>query len=188
MASRPTSRPVEAVRPSFRTLRELRDRHLPGGLLSMGMSHDFEVAIEEGADLVRIGSQIFFHPSPASEGAPSMIVKVRVIPNAMENEVVSRIGSVSPCEGRRSGGWTRRPMPRSRITSRSSSRFPESAVSILRGANGREKDRGDRRQDRGAAQAGDGVDPVRPLHTASARANEIRSRLPSSYFQGAANQ
>jgi len=65
----PDVEPLEAVRPSFRKLRELRDRHLPGGLLSMGMSHDFEIAIEEGADLVRIGSQIFSQPSPASMGA-----------------------------------------------------------------------------------------------------------------------
>ncbi len=71
MGIAPDVEPIEAVRPSFRTLRELRDRHLPEGLLSMGMSHDFEIAIEEGADLVRIGSQIFFHPSPASEGAPA---------------------------------------------------------------------------------------------------------------------
>ncbi|MEK7388172.1 MAG: YggS family pyridoxal phosphate-dependent enzyme [Elusimicrobiota bacterium] len=63
--------PVEAVRPSFRLLRELRDRHLPGGKLSMGMSRDFEIAIEEGADLVRIGSQIFSHPSPATMEAPA---------------------------------------------------------------------------------------------------------------------
>ena len=71
MGIAPDVQPLEAVRPSFRTLRELRDRHLPGGLLSMGMSQDFEIAIEEGADLVRIGSQIFFQPSPASMGAPA---------------------------------------------------------------------------------------------------------------------
>lgn len=69
MGIAPDVEPVEAVRPSFRTLRELRDRHLPGGKLSMGMSNDFEIAIEEGADQVRIGTQIFFQPSPASEGA-----------------------------------------------------------------------------------------------------------------------
>lgn len=57
---------ADEARPAFRALRELRDRHLPGGLLSMGMSRDFEVAIEEGADLVRIGSLIFPQPSPAS--------------------------------------------------------------------------------------------------------------------------
>jgi len=54
----------ERVRPHFARLRELRDelaerlgRPLPG--LSMGMSHDFPVAIEEGATLVRVGSSIF---------------------------------------------------------------------------------------------------------------------------------
>jgi len=71
MGIAPDAEPVEAVRPSFRALRELRDRHLPGGLLSMGMSRDFEIAVEEGADLVRIGSQIFSQPSPASLEAPA---------------------------------------------------------------------------------------------------------------------
>jgi PLP dependent protein len=49
----------EATRPYFRRLRELRDEHIPGGQLSMGMSHDFEVAIEEGATIVRVGTAIF---------------------------------------------------------------------------------------------------------------------------------
>ena len=54
----------EGARPVFRALRQLRDRpqHALGVerlQLSMGMSHDFTVAIEEGADLVRIGSAIF---------------------------------------------------------------------------------------------------------------------------------
>ena len=54
----------EAVRPWFRRLRELRDRArtenlLLGDVLSMGMSHDFEVAIEEGATVVRVGTAIF---------------------------------------------------------------------------------------------------------------------------------
>jgi uncharacterized pyridoxal phosphate-containing UPF0001 family protein len=56
----------EATRPYFRRLRELRDRlqaegyFLDGrGELSMGMSHDFEVAIEEGATMVRVGTAIF---------------------------------------------------------------------------------------------------------------------------------
>ena len=52
----------EKTRRHFIALREFRDRlastvPLPG--LSMGMSHDFEVAIEEGATIVRVGSQIF---------------------------------------------------------------------------------------------------------------------------------
>jgi pyridoxal phosphate enzyme (YggS family) len=54
----------EALRPYFRRLRELRDKALAkdlllGGELSMGMSHDFEVAIEEGATLVRVGTALF---------------------------------------------------------------------------------------------------------------------------------
>ncbi len=53
---------AEATRPYFAKLRELRDRlggpkRLPH--LSMGMSHDFEVAIREGATLVRVGTAIF---------------------------------------------------------------------------------------------------------------------------------
>ena len=48
----------ELVRPYFRKLRELAERfRLPD--LSMGMSHDFEVAIEEGATMVRIGTALF---------------------------------------------------------------------------------------------------------------------------------
>ena len=56
----------QAVRPYFRRLRELAGEMealgLPGVTmreLSMGMSHDFAVAIEEGATLVRIGTAIF---------------------------------------------------------------------------------------------------------------------------------
>lgn len=49
----------EKARPFFARLRELRERLLPGGKLSMGMSHDFEVAIEEGATHVRVGTAIF---------------------------------------------------------------------------------------------------------------------------------
>jgi pyridoxal phosphate enzyme (YggS family) len=54
----------ERVRPFFRRLRDLRDRALARGLLlgsdlSMGMSHDLEVAVEEGATLVRVGTALF---------------------------------------------------------------------------------------------------------------------------------
>lgn len=49
----------ELIRPYFRRLRALRDRFVPGGALSMGMSHDFAVAIAEGATHVRIGTAIF---------------------------------------------------------------------------------------------------------------------------------
>jgi pyridoxal phosphate enzyme (YggS family) len=56
----------EEVRPYFRRLRELADGIGKLGIagvemeeLSMGMSHDFEVAVEEGATLVRVGTAIF---------------------------------------------------------------------------------------------------------------------------------
>lgn len=49
----------EATRPYFKHLRDIRDRLLPGRELSMGMSNDFEVAIEEGATMVRVGTAIF---------------------------------------------------------------------------------------------------------------------------------
>jgi len=56
----------EDARPFFRTLAQLRDELGKQGLfetvrgeLSMGMTHDFEVAIEEGATMVRIGTAIF---------------------------------------------------------------------------------------------------------------------------------
>ena len=56
----------EKVRPYFTALRNLRDRLEQQGLLnvglnelSMGMTGDFEVAIQEGATLVRIGTAIF---------------------------------------------------------------------------------------------------------------------------------
>jgi uncharacterized pyridoxal phosphate-containing UPF0001 family protein len=56
----------EESRPFFRQVREVRERLRDRGVdasrlteLSMGMSHDFEVAIEEGATLVRIGTAIF---------------------------------------------------------------------------------------------------------------------------------
>ncbi len=50
----------ETVRPQFALLRQLRDRHLsPAHELSMGMSHDLEAAIAEGATMVRVGTAIF---------------------------------------------------------------------------------------------------------------------------------
>jgi pyridoxal phosphate enzyme (YggS family) len=63
MAIPPLLPDPEAVRPYFRRLRMLRDKlrsvNFPLAELSMGMTHDFEVAIEEGATLVRIGTGIF---------------------------------------------------------------------------------------------------------------------------------
>jgi hypothetical protein len=60
-----TEDPAEA-RPYFQKLREIRDqiasRNPPGvrmDMLSMGMSHDFEIAVEEGSTCVRVGTAIF---------------------------------------------------------------------------------------------------------------------------------
>jgi len=65
----------EDSRSWFRELRNLRDRLVADGFpeahlhnLSMGMSHDFEVAIEEGATMVRVGSAIFGTRPPAVPG------------------------------------------------------------------------------------------------------------------------
>lgn len=60
----PYLREAEQLRPYFRRLRELREElktklGLPLPVLSMGMSHDFEVAIEEGATEVRVGTALF---------------------------------------------------------------------------------------------------------------------------------
>lgn len=58
MTMPPWSEDAELARPYFRRLRELADRHrLPA--LSMGMSHDLEVAIEEGSTMVRVGTALF---------------------------------------------------------------------------------------------------------------------------------
>ena len=55
---------AETVRPVFRTLREIRDEacargYLEGRELSMGMSGDFEIAVQEGATMVRIGRILY---------------------------------------------------------------------------------------------------------------------------------
>jgi pyridoxal phosphate enzyme (YggS family) len=61
----PYLRDAEAVRPYFRRLRELRDQYAQGHpklkleTLSMGMTHDYAVAIEEGATEVRLGTALF---------------------------------------------------------------------------------------------------------------------------------
>ena len=58
MTMPPWNADPERARPYFRQLRELAERHGIGSL-SMGMSHDLEVAIEEGATHLRIGTAIF---------------------------------------------------------------------------------------------------------------------------------
>jgi pyridoxal phosphate enzyme (YggS family) len=64
----------EDSRPWFKRLRDCRDRFIADGTpadrlreLSMGMSHDFEVAIEEGATMVRVGTAIFGRRTPPAE-------------------------------------------------------------------------------------------------------------------------
>jgi PLP dependent protein len=66
MAIPPFTENPEDARPYFRQLRALRDKiaaqNLPAirmDVLSIGMSHDFEVAIEEGSTCVRVGTVIF---------------------------------------------------------------------------------------------------------------------------------
>ena len=67
----------ERVRPYFRRLYDLRNDLLGKGFdsrmlhhLSMGMSHDFEVAVQEGATIVRVGSAIFGTRSPKKNNVP----------------------------------------------------------------------------------------------------------------------
>jgi pyridoxal phosphate enzyme (YggS family) len=62
----PYAEDPEQARPWFRQLREIRDQLVRAGVpperlreLSMGMSHDFHVAVEEGATIVRVGTAIF---------------------------------------------------------------------------------------------------------------------------------
>ena len=64
----------EDARPWFAGLRDVRDSLIAGGIpssalaeLSMGMSHDFEVAIGEGATMIRVGTAIFGGRPPAAQ-------------------------------------------------------------------------------------------------------------------------
>ena len=74
MAIPPYAESPESARPFFHMLVRLREqigaRRLPAvamETLSMGMSHDFEVAIEEGSTCVRIGTAIFGERSKSGE-------------------------------------------------------------------------------------------------------------------------
>ena len=95
----------EGARPYFRMLRDLRDqiaaRNLPGihmDVLSMGMSHDFEVAIEEGSTCVRVGTAIFGTRTkarrmiPVSESAQGVTFAVKVHPRARKNAITGTMG------------------------------------------------------------------------------------------------
>ena len=68
----PFAEDAEASRPYFRRLRELRDSLNELGLrnvaldeLSMGMTHDYRVAVAEGSTLVRVGTALFGPRSPS---------------------------------------------------------------------------------------------------------------------------
>jgi hypothetical protein len=68
---------AEDARPFFRRLRALAERAAAAGLLagrelSMGMSHDFEAAVEEGATIVRVGTAIFGERNAAARGMPAV--------------------------------------------------------------------------------------------------------------------
>jgi pyridoxal phosphate enzyme (YggS family) len=70
MAVPPFTEDPEGARPYFKRLKEIRDRLAdrfgkPFSELSMGMSHDFEVAVEEGSTEVRLGT-VLFGPRPAA--------------------------------------------------------------------------------------------------------------------------
>lgn len=71
MAIAPNLEPVEEVRPFFRKTKILFDRFFsgrPGAQLSMGMSRDFEIAVEEGSTRVRVGSTIFVPSASVGKG------------------------------------------------------------------------------------------------------------------------
>ncbi|MBX3391548.1 MAG: YggS family pyridoxal phosphate-dependent enzyme [Phycisphaeraceae bacterium] len=77
MTMAPLSDDPESARPIFRRCREIFDEMRIGGIggghfniLSMGMSQDFEVAIEEGANVVRVGSAIFGEPRSGDPASP----------------------------------------------------------------------------------------------------------------------
>jgi pyridoxal phosphate enzyme (YggS family) len=70
----PLTEDPEGARPHFHRLRECRDRWqdesgIPLPVLSMGMTHDLEVAVEEGSTMVRVGTAIFGpRPKPVVQG------------------------------------------------------------------------------------------------------------------------
>jgi uncharacterized pyridoxal phosphate-containing UPF0001 family protein len=73
----PATPDPEGARAHFTALHKVRDDLAARGVdpemlreLSMGMSHDFEVAIEEGATMVRVGTAVFGARPPRAEAAP----------------------------------------------------------------------------------------------------------------------
>ena len=114
----PFTEDPEDARPYFRQLRELRDRlaarNFPAvslDQLSMGMSHDFEVAIEEGSTCVRIGTAIFGERAqamiPIRDTPSGATFQVKVHPRAKKNAITGEVGdalklalTAPPVEGR----------------------------------------------------------------------------------------
>ena len=129
MAIPPLAANAEGSRPYFRRVGELAARFgLPE--VSMGMSHDFEVAIEEGSTMVRIGRALF--------GAPAVIVRVRVIPNAARDEITDTRNDeiVLRVRAPATDGKASRAV-RNFLASRL--RVPKSAVRLTLGAKSRHK-------------------------------------------------
>ncbi|MFN3603615.1 MAG: YggS family pyridoxal phosphate-dependent enzyme [Leptonema sp. (in: bacteria)] len=58
MAMGPSSGDLNLTRKVFKKLREIKEQYYPNAELSMGMSHDWQIALEEGATILRIGSAI----------------------------------------------------------------------------------------------------------------------------------
>ncbi len=114
----PYTEDPEGARPYFRRLRELREqlaarnyRDISLNELSMGMSHDFEVAIEEGSTCVRIGTAIFGERPktviPVRDTVSGATFQVKVHPRAKKNAITGEIGealkvalTAPPVEGR----------------------------------------------------------------------------------------
>jgi PLP dependent protein len=71
MTMPPWSEDAERSRPYFKRLAELARRYQLGSL-SMGMSNDFEVAIEEGATIIRVGTALFGKRPPPKESVSSV--------------------------------------------------------------------------------------------------------------------
>jgi pyridoxal phosphate enzyme (YggS family) len=103
----------ERVRPFFRHLAELgtdaRARGLAGPELSMGMSHDFEIAIEEGATCIRVGTALFGpraarRSEPASGGEERARTEERRETHGFEEPQARAQGESSSPEARSAGG------------------------------------------------------------------------------------
>ncbi len=59
MTMGPSDGEMIRTRMAFKELRKIRDEFFPSGILSMGMSSDYRIALEEGSGLIRIGTAIF---------------------------------------------------------------------------------------------------------------------------------